>query len=158
ALRRRLEPRPPDRVEHPEDRPQPGPPAAAADAGAGALAKDQPVTGPDRGLLRWTLSFLRPHRHHAALLVVLLASEIALGALQPWPLKIVIDYVLDAHPLPATVAGPLEALTGGNRVVLLIVFVVAGVLVQVLNQVVTACAVQVQITTGQRMVYTLRYR
>jgi ABC-type multidrug transport system fused ATPase/permease subunit len=116
------------------------------------------VTGPDRGLLRWTLSFLRPHRHRAALLVVLLASEIALGALQPWPLKIVIDYVLDAHPLPAAVAGPLETLTGGNRVTLLILFVVAGVLVQVLNQLVTAYAVQVQITTGQRMVYTLRYR
>jgi len=116
------------------------------------------VTGPDRGLLRWTLSFLRPHRHRAALLVVLLASEIALGALQPWPLKIVIDYALDAHPLPASVAGPLEALTGGNRVVLLVLFVIAGVLVQLFNQLVTAYAVQVQITTGQRMVYTLRYR
>jgi ATP-binding cassette subfamily B protein/subfamily B ATP-binding cassette protein MsbA len=116
------------------------------------------VTGVDRGLLRWTLSFLRPHRHQAALLVVMLASEIALGALQPWPLKIVIDYVLDQHPLPASVAGPLDALTGGNRIALLILFVIAGVVVQLLNQVVTAYAVQVQITTGQRMVYTLRYR
>ncbi|HEY7172550.1 MAG TPA: ABC transporter ATP-binding protein [Vicinamibacterales bacterium] len=116
------------------------------------------MTGADRGLLRWTLSFLRPHRHQAALLVVLLASEIALGALQPWPLKIVIDYVLDEQPLPASVAGTLDALTGGNRIVLLILFVIAGVVVQLLNQVVTAYAVQVQITTGQRMVYTLRYR
>jgi ABC-type multidrug transport system fused ATPase/permease subunit len=116
------------------------------------------VTGADRGLLRWTLSFLRPHRRQAVLLVLLLASEIALGALQPWPLKIVIDYVLDAHPLPGSVAGPLHALTGGSLTVLLILFVAAGVLVQVLNQVVTACAVQVQISTGQRMVYTLRYR
>jgi ATP-binding cassette subfamily B protein len=118
------------------------------------------VKDADRGLLGWTLSFLRPHRHRAALLVGLLASEIALGALQPWPFKIVIDYVLDERrqPLPESVAGPLQSLTGGNLTVLLILFVVAGVVVQVLNQVVTAYAVQVQVDTGQRMVYTLRYR
>src|SRR5262249_55695668 len=157
ALRGRLEPRSPGRAEWAEDRPQPGAPAAAS-SGAGTVPKGQPVTGTDRGLLRWTLSFMRPHRHRAALLVVLLAIEIALGALQPWPLKIVIDYVLNQHPLPASVAGPLEALTGDNRIALLVLFVVAGVVVQLVNQIVTAYAVQVQITTGQRMVYTLRYR
>jgi ABC-type multidrug transport system fused ATPase/permease subunit len=116
------------------------------------------VTGADRGLLRWTLSFLRPHRRRAILLVVLLASEIALGALQPWPFKIVIDYVLDKQPLPASVAGPLDALTGGSLTSLLILFVVVGVVVQLLKEIVTAYAVQVQLQTGQRMVYTLRYR
>jgi ABC-type multidrug transport system fused ATPase/permease subunit len=116
------------------------------------------ASGRDRGLLAWTLSFLRPHRAAVALLVVLLVIQIGLGALQPWPLKIVIDYVLDQRPLPESVAGPLSALSGGSLTALLVLFVVAGVLLQVINQVLTAYAVQVQVETGQRMVYTLRYR
>ena len=51
-------------------------------------------------LLPWTLSFLRPHRKQVSLLIVLLVAQIALGALQPWPLKIVIDYVLSRQELP----------------------------------------------------------
>ena len=56
-----------------------------------------------QSLLLWTLSFLHPHRGRVVLMIVLLLVQIGLGALQPWPLKIVIDYVLDGNPLPATV-------------------------------------------------------
>ena len=48
----------------------------------------------EQPLLTWTLSFLQPYRRQVAVLTVLLLSEIGLGALQPWPLKIVIDYIL----------------------------------------------------------------
>jgi ABC-type multidrug transport system fused ATPase/permease subunit len=112
-------------------------------------------TGP---LLPWTLQFLRPHRARVLLLVTLMASQIALGALQPWPLKIVIDNVLDNRPLPAWLAAPFVAITGGDRRLMLVAFVLAGVLVQVTNQVLSAYAVQLQVSTGQRMVYSLRYR
>jgi hypothetical protein len=54
----------------------------------------------DRGLLRWTLTFLRPYRARVSVLSVLLVSEIVLGALQPWPFAIVIDYVLSQKPFP----------------------------------------------------------
>jgi ATP-binding cassette subfamily B protein len=114
--------------------------------------------GANGPLLPWTLSFLRPHRSRVLLLMLLLVIQIVLGALQPWPLKIVIDYVLDQRPLPAMIAGPLAAVTGGNLHILLVGFVVAGVLLQVINQVLTAYAMQLQVDTGQRMVYTLRYR
>jgi ABC-type multidrug transport system fused ATPase/permease subunit len=116
------------------------------------------VSGDNRGLLPWTLSFLRPHRRRVGVLLVLLSIQIVLGALQPWPLKIVIDYVLDQRPLPSWAAAPLTVITGGHITALLILFVVAGVVLQAMNQVLTAYAVQVQIDTGQRMVYTLRYR
>src|SRR5205823_3199322 len=94
AVRGRLEPGSAGGTQHSEDRSEPRPLAAAraARAASGTVQKDQPVKDADRGLLGWTLSFLRPHRHRAALLVGLLASEVALGALQPWPFKIVIDY------------------------------------------------------------------
>jgi ATP-binding cassette subfamily B protein/subfamily B ATP-binding cassette protein MsbA len=111
-----------------------------------------------RSLLRWTLTFLRPYRFRVFVLSVFLLIQIGLGALQPWPLKIVIDYVLDERPMPSWAAAPLAALTGGSRITLLAVFVAAGVLLQVVNQVLTAYAVQVQVETGQRMVYALRRR
>jgi ABC-type multidrug transport system fused ATPase/permease subunit len=109
-------------------------------------------------LLAWTLSFLKPYRTRVALLAVLLLSEIGLGVLQPWPLAIVIDYVLEQHPIPEPWAGWLLAVHGGDRFTLLIVLVIAGVVMQVINQFVSAYGTQVQVETGQRMVYSLRGR
>jgi ATP-binding cassette subfamily B protein len=111
-----------------------------------------------RGLLPWTLSFLRPYRRHVVLLSVLLLVEIALGALQPWPLKIVIDYVLGGQPFPRPVAAWLGWATAHSQIVLLVAVVIAGVVLQVVNQLVSAYGTQVQVDTGQRMVYDLRYR
>jgi ATP-binding cassette subfamily B protein len=120
-----------------------------------------PVTQPT--LLTWTLSFLGPYRRRVALLAALLLSEIGLGALQPWPLAIVIDYVLTPLNLggkafPARLQPIVDALTRHNAVVLLVVVVVAGVALQVVNQLVSAYGTQVQVDTGQRMVYDLRGR
>jgi ATP-binding cassette, subfamily B, bacterial len=111
-----------------------------------------------QGLIRWTLSFLRPYRPQVALLSVLLLLEIGLGALQPWPLKIVIDYVLGDRPFPAAVGAWVEWLTRHNHVALLVAVVIAGVVLQVVNQLVSAYGTQVQVDAGQRMVYDLRYR
>jgi ATP-binding cassette, subfamily B, bacterial len=109
-------------------------------------------------LLPWSLSFLKPYRFRVAWLSVLLLAEIALGALQPWPLAIVIDYVLQQKPIPEPYAGWLLAIHGGDRLILLIVVVVGGVLLQLVNQFVSAYGTQVQVDTGQRMVYDLRGR
>ena len=111
-------------------------------------------------LVPWTLTFLRPHRRAVLLLAGLLLAEVALGALQPWPLKVVIDNVLGnaQHPFPERVRSLMNAVTGGSLVGMLIVVVAAGVLLQVVNQFVTACATQVQVDTGQRMAYALRAR
>jgi ATP-binding cassette subfamily B protein/subfamily B ATP-binding cassette protein MsbA len=110
----------------------------------------------DKGLLLWTLSFLRPYRKRVALLVVLLLAEIGLGVLQPWPLAIVIDYVLGRKPFPAGLAPWIAAVTENHRVGLLVAVVIAGVVLQVVNQFVSAYGTQVQVDAGQRMVYDLR--
>ena len=78
------------------------------------------------GLIRWTLSFLRPYRRRVVWLSVLLLLEIGLGALQPWPLKIVIDYVLGGHPFPPSLAGWVAWATRHNAVGLLVAVVIAG--------------------------------
>jgi len=117
-----------------------------------------PNVQPQQPLLPWTLSFLRPYRGRVLLLAVLLASEIGLGALQPWPFAVVIDYVLGSKAFPGAIAGWVNALTHGNRMTLLVVVVVAGVVLQVVNQFVSAYGTQVQVDTGQRLVYDLRQR
>jgi ATP-binding cassette subfamily B protein/subfamily B ATP-binding cassette protein MsbA len=113
-----------------------------------------------RSLLPWTVAFLRPHRRAVVLLSVLLLLEIALSALQPWPLKVVIDNVLnaEAHPLPEPIGGWLRTMTGGSLVALLVLVVIAGVAVQIANQLISAWGTQVQVDAGQRMVYDLRRR
>jgi ATP-binding cassette, subfamily B, bacterial len=109
-------------------------------------------------LLLWALPFLYPYRKRVAALAALLLAEIGLGALQPWPLAIVIDYVLQGRAFPEPFAGWLAAIHGGDRFVMLIAVVVLGVIVQVTNQFVSAYGTQVQVDTGQRMVYDLRRR
>jgi len=93
-----------------------------------------------------------------AVIILLLLTQIGLGALQPWPLKIVIDYVLNGNPLPEPLRHWTAALVGTRAIALLVLFVVAGAVLEILNQFVTACATQVQVATGQQMVYDLRYR
>jgi len=110
------------------------------------------------GIVPWTLSFLKPYRRRVALLSVLLLAEIGLGSLQPWPFAAVIDYVLQDHTIPEPFNTWLLAIHGGDRFTLLIVLVVAGVLMQLVNQFVSAYGTQVQVDTGQRMVYDLRRR
>jgi ATP-binding cassette subfamily B protein/subfamily B ATP-binding cassette protein MsbA len=116
------------------------------------------ASDPDGPLLPWTLSFLRQYRGRVAVLVCLLLIEIALGALQPWPLKLVVDYVLGQRPLPEPFNAWIAQITGGDVVVLLVLLVFTGVVVQLTNQVVSAVGTQVQVNIGQHMVYDLRYR
>ena len=112
----------------------------------------------EQHLLPWVLSFLRPYRARLALFSVLLLFQVALGVLQPWPLAIVLDYVLAGRALPAAVAGWVSWITQGSRVTLLVMVVVAGVVLNLAKQLVTLHAVQLQVWTGQRLVYDLRYK
>jgi ABC-type multidrug transport system fused ATPase/permease subunit len=115
------------------------------------------------GLFRWMLQYMQPYRRQVALLSVLLVSEIVLGALQPWPLAIVIDYVLTPAALggktfPVSLQPLIAAVTRNSQFVLLIAVVVIGVALNLVNQFVSAYGTQVQVDTGQRMVYDLRGR
>jgi ATP-binding cassette subfamily B protein len=101
---------------------------------------------------------MRPYRGRLIVLAVIAAIEIALGVLAPWPLKLVIDNVLGSQPMPPAIAGVADLLTGGSKPELLFVIVFGGLLLQLLSQVVSTVNTQVQVDTGQRMVYTLRGR
>jgi ATP-binding cassette subfamily B protein len=117
---------------------------------------DQPIEKP---LIPWMLSFLGPHRGRVTLLAGLLLTEIVLGALQPWPFAIAIDYVLGGKTFESPrIQSLVNTYTHGYKFQLLILVVVSGVVLQIINQLVSAYGTQVQVDTGQRMVYDLRYK
>ena len=109
-------------------------------------------------LVAWTLSFLRPYRSRVLLLSLLSLLEIGLGVLQPWPYAIVIDHVLLHHPFRPSLQPWVDRLTGGNPITFLVMVVVAGVVLQIINQFASMFHTQVQVDTGQRMVYDLRFK
>ncbi len=107
-------------------------------------------------LVSWTLSFLRPHRGRALVIVVLTVLEIGLAALAPWPLKIVVDTVLGAAPLPTPLTVLLPAGVATSAAAMLVVIVVAGLLIQLGGELVRMIHTQLQVQMGQRVVYALR--
>ena len=109
-------------------------------------------------LLRWMAPYLRPYRGRLGLLGGLLFLEVVLGALQPWPLAFVLDYVLTGRPLPDFLAARVGPVDVDTRVLLLIVVALLGVALAFANQLVTFKATQVQVRTGQGLVYDLRYK
>ncbi len=118
----------------------------------------EPVRDDDAGLLRWTFSFMRPYRGRVVTVGLLMLLQVALGALEPWPLKIVIDYVLGQHDLPEPLRGWAFSVTSGSTISLLVLFVLSGVVLQLIHQLASALGVRLQTDTGQRMVYDLRRR
>ena len=109
-------------------------------------------------LVAWTLSFLRPYRSRVLLLSLLSFLEIGLGVLQPWPYAIVIDHVLLHHPFRPSLQPWVDRLTGGSPITFLVMVVVTGVVLQIVNQFASMFHTQVQVDTGQRMVYDLRFK
>ena len=109
-------------------------------------------------LFSWTLSCMRPYRGRMIFLSVLALAQIVLGLLSPWPLKLVVDNVLGGEPLPASLSEPIHALAGASSIGLLVVIVAVGLLLELASQVVSMANTQVQVDTGQRMVYSLRAR
>ncbi len=109
-------------------------------------------------LVAWSLAHLRPYRVQVAIAVLLSLVEIGLAALGPWPLKLVVDSVLGSHALPGPVAALLAPVMGMGAATLLVTIVVAGMLVQVLTELVRVSHTQLQVEMGQRVVYDLRAR
>jgi subfamily B ATP-binding cassette protein MsbA len=67
--------------------------------------------------------FFAPHRRLVILKSIIATTALMLFLLAPWPMKIIIDNVIDAHPLTGISARILTPIAGTNRVTLLIVVV-----------------------------------
>jgi ATP-binding cassette subfamily B protein len=108
--------------------------------------------------LTWTLSFLRPYRGRVIAVSLIAMLEIALAALAPWSLKAVVDNVLGGQPLPPALAAAVTALVGSSTTGFLLLVVGAGLVIQLAGEVALMAHTQLQVDTGQRIVYDLRAR
>jgi ABC-type multidrug transport system fused ATPase/permease subunit len=113
---------------------------------------------------QWIWRYLRPYRRGLAGLAGLSLVEVGLRVLSPWPLKIVVDYVVGDRPLPPAAEralAPFEAIFAGvsdRQTRLLCAVVFAGASAQVVHQLVMMVHSRVQSATGHRMVRDLRER
>ena len=88
-----------------------------------------------------------------SLVLVLLGTLLSL--LTPWPLKIVVDSVLQQQPLPPSLASAV-ALFGAGRYTLLIVAVVAGFVITLVSNALTVDADYVNTKIHENMVLDFR--
>jgi ATP-binding cassette subfamily B protein/subfamily B ATP-binding cassette protein MsbA len=103
-------------------------------------------------LFRYTLS----SRKGWTTIVIVTVLSSAFSILQPWPMKIFIDYVLKQGPMPLWLARGVELLPGSNSSHGLLAWVaVAGVVIFLLNSVFDVILTIAWIHVGQRMTYAL---
>ena len=101
-------------------------------------------------VFRRVLGYLGPYRAGFVWALVQLVFITALELAKPWPLKIVIDYVLGGASLPGDVGA------GWSPVTLLGVACAALVLIQVVLGALTLVNLRTTVGIGQRMVYDLQ--
>ena len=102
------------------------------------------------------LSLLRPHWKALSLALVAVLGETAADLLEPWPLKIIIDNLLQSKPLPGWLTAAIGHIAGSEKYAILNVAVSAvaviaifGALSSYLEKYLTTCV-------GQWVMHDLR--
>jgi subfamily B ATP-binding cassette protein MsbA len=98
---------------------------------------------------------LRPHWIPMTLAVVGVAGEAAASLLEPWPLKVVIDYLLQSKPLPGWMT-PVAGLVGGGRLAILNLAVVAVAVIAVAGAISAYANTALTANVGQWVMHDLR--
>jgi ATP-binding cassette subfamily B protein len=83
-------------------------------------------------LLVWSWRFIREHRRLLIVKCLLAFSGLSFFLLTPWPMKIIIDNVIDGHPLTGIAATLLGPIAGHNRMLLLAVLAIILVITTIL--------------------------
>ena len=102
---------------------------------------------------RRAFRYLRPYWRLAVVSVLLIVLASAVGLLAPWPLQVLIDHVLNGKALPQWLAAWLPA---QNRQSLLILVVIAGLLIALVQNLVTVLDNYVNARLEQSMVLDFR--
>src|ERR1041384_8257655 len=97
-------------------------------------------------------SLLRPHRAVLALAFVAVLGEAATDLLEPWPLKIVFDYVFGGKHMPAWMSG----LLGSNKVAILHFAVLAVIVIALLGAASAYAEKYLTTSVGQWVMHDLR--
>ena len=98
---------------------------------------------------------LRPHWIPMTLALVGVAGEAAASLLEPWPLKIVLDYLLQSRPLPGWMM-PVGGWIGGGSLAVLNFAVVAVAVIAVAGAISSYANTDLTTNVGQWVMHDLR--
>jgi ATP-binding cassette subfamily B protein/subfamily B ATP-binding cassette protein MsbA len=115
------------------------------------MLTDARVTSPS-GLVRWAWSYVRAHGRSIAALVALSTAEIALRILAPFTMLVVVDHALGSAPI----TGWLADLGLATRREILVGFASAGLVLQLLHELVVMWHGRVSVRVGQSLIRELR--
>ena len=99
---------------------------------------------------------LRPHRTMLVLAFIAVLGEAGTDLLEPWPLKIVFDYVFGAKHMPAWMSGFLRPTFGVDRVAILHFAVLAVIVIAVLGALSAYAEKYLTTSVGQWVMHDLR--
>src|SRR5438270_765571 len=99
---------------------------------------------------------LRPYWQQLAIAFVAILAESATDLLEPWPLKIVFDYVFGSKQMPGWMAGLLNRTTGLDRIAVLNFAAIAVILIAAVSAVSTYAEKYLTTSVGQRVMHDLR--
>ena len=118
-----------------------------------AGAEGDVMTGSQARRLRWT-RLLRPYRAQMGIAFLAMLVSGAMGLLEPWPLKVIVDHVIGAKPLPAEIARwPFVA----DRFALLNAAAVAVIAIAAVGAASAFVEKYFSTTVGQHVMHDLRH-
>ncbi|HEY7547224.1 MAG TPA: ABC transporter ATP-binding protein [Blastocatellia bacterium] len=100
---------------------------------------------------------LRPHWRLLGIALLAVIFEGVADLLDPWPIKIVLDYVIGSRPMPEWIAGFINAIFGENKSATLIFAVIAVVIIAVVGAVATYTEKYITTKVGQEVMCDLRH-
>src|SRR5579863_504639 len=104
---------------------------------------------------RTIVDFLRPHWKALALALLAVLGEAGTGVLQPWPLKIVLDYLLQSKQPPAWLALPLRWI-GHDKLAILNFAVLAVAVIAIVGAISSYLENYLTTNVGQSVMHDLR--
>jgi len=99
---------------------------------------------------------LRPHRTMLAIAFIAVLGEAATDLLEPWPLKIVFDYVFGTKQMPAWMSGLLHATFGVSKVAILHFAVLAVIVIALIGALSSYGEKYLTTSVGQWVMHDLR--
>ena len=102
------------------------------------------------------LGYAAPYRRGRLLIIAVSLAATAFSLVQPWPLKVLVDYVLGEEAMPAPLARAVALLPGAGTPEGLLAWVaLAGLAIFAVNSTIDVVLTFAWIRVGQRMVYDL---
>ena len=102
------------------------------------------------------VSLLRPHWKALSLALVAVLGETVTDILDPWPLKIVVDNLLQSKPLPPWLAGIVNQIAGQNKFAVLNFALVAVAVIAIVGAISSYTEKYLTTSVGQWVMHDLR--